>query len=77
MEILKVALPEELLQEMKEFPEKEWEAAVRRFLKQEVRRTLELRKTVAKSRLKEKDAVELADKVNKGLSQRFRQSTKS
>ena len=77
MEVLKVPLPEELRQEMKEFPEQEWQTAIRKFLKQEVKKMLELRKTVARSQLKEKDAIELADKVNKSLSKRFNQSLKS
>ena len=77
MEVLKVPLPEELRQEMKEFPEQEWQTAIRRFLRQEVKKMLELRKTVARSQLKEKDAIELADKVNESLSKRFKQSLKS
>ncbi len=77
MEVLKVPLPEELRQEMKEFPEQEWQTAIRKFLKQEVKKMLELRKTVARSQLKEKDAIELADKVNESLSKRFNQSLKS
>lgn len=74
---LKISLPEELKQEMDEFPEIEWQVVVRRLLKQELDRLLELKRIVSKSKLTEKDVVELSNKVNRSLAQRFRQSLKS
>ena len=73
---LKISLSEELKQEMGEFPEIEWQVVVRRFLKQELDRLLELKRIVSKSKLTERDVSELADKVDKSLSQRFGQSLK-
>ena len=74
---LKISLPEELKQEMEEFPDIEWQLVIRRLLKQELDRLLELKRIVSKSKLTEEDVSELAEKVDKSLSQRFRQSLKS
>ena len=74
---LKISLPEELKQEMEEFPNIEWHVVVRRLLKQELDRLLELKRIVSKSELTELDISELAEKVDKSLSQRFRQSLRS
>ena len=74
---LKISLPEELKQEMEEFPNIEWQAVVRRLLKQELDRLLELKSIVSKSKLTERDIAELSNEVDKSLAQRFRQSLKS
>lgn len=74
---LKVEIPDELKQDMNKLPEIEWSVAIRRFLKQELDRLLELKRIVSKSKLSEKDALELSKEVNKSLAQRFKQSVKS
>ena len=74
---LKISLPEELTQEMEEFPNIEWHVVVRRLLKQELDRLLELKRIVSKSELTELDISELAEKCDKSLSQRFRHSLRS
>ena len=74
---LKISLPEELKQEMGEFPNIEWQVVVRRLLKQELDRLFKLKRIVSKSKLTEKDVAELSNKVDKSLAQRFRQSLKS
>ena len=61
---LKISLPEELKQEMEEFPNIEWQAVVRRLLKQELDRLLELKSIVSKSKLTERDIAELSNEVD-------------
>ena len=70
---LKVELPEELKQEMDEFPLR-WPLVVRRLIKQELGRLFKLKSIVSKSKLTEKDVEELSNRVDKSLAQRFRQS---
>ena len=74
---LKISLPEELKQEMEEFPNIEWQAVVRRLLKQELDRLLELKSIVSKSKLTERDIAELSNEVDKSYAQRFRQTLKT
>ena len=54
-----------------------WSIVVRKLIKQKLERLLELKSIVSKSKLTELDVSELAEKVDKSLSQRFRQSLKS
>lgn len=71
---LKLQIPEELKEEMEQFPGVEWQVAVRKLLKEELGRMLELKTIVSKSKLTEKDVEELSDKVDESLAWRFRQS---
>jgi len=73
---LKLQIPEELKEEMEQFPGVEWQIAVRKLLKAELGRLLELKAIVAKSKLTEKDIEELSEKVDESLAWRFRQSLK-
>ena len=74
---LKISLPEELKQEMEEFPDIEWHLVLRKLLKQELDRLIELKRIVSKSKLTADDVSELSNKVDKSLAQRFKQSLKS
>ena len=74
MPVLEVEIPEELAQEMKDFPETEWKIFIRRLLRHEVERLVELRKIVSKSKLTESDVKELSEKVDRALAKRFRES---
>ena len=73
---LKVEIPEELKQEMDEF-KVNWASVVRKLIKQKLDRLLELKDIVSKSKFTEKDVIELSEKVDESLAQRFRQSLKS
>ncbi len=69
-----VKIPEELEQEMKLFPEIKWNLLVRRFLRSELGRMLELREIVSKSEFTEDDVKELSTKIDTSLSERFLKS---
>ncbi len=73
---LKIEIPEELKQEMDEF-KVNWPSVVRKLLKQKLDRLLELKGIVSTSKFTEKDVLELSEKVDESLAQRFRQSLKS
>ncbi len=69
-----VKIPEELEQEMKLFPEIKWNLLVRRFLRSELGRMLELREIVSKSEFTEDDVKELSTKIDTSLYERFLKS---
>jgi hypothetical protein len=73
---INVRIPEELKQEMGEFPEVEWRTVARKLLEEELERMRELKAIVSKSRLTEKDVEELSAKVDESLARRFRESLK-
>ena len=70
---LVILIPEELKQELDEFPEINWALVVQRFLKQEVEKILEIKRIVSKSKMTEEDALELGRKVNEGLYKRYKE----
>ncbi|PKP58174.1 MAG: hypothetical protein CVT89_03285 [Candidatus Altiarchaeales archaeon HGW-Altiarchaeales-2] len=74
---LVVAIPEELEQDMKEFSEVNWNLVVRRLLKSEIEKMLELKEKLSGSKFTECDVKELSDKINKDLSRRFIESIQS
>ncbi|MEA2033163.1 MAG: hypothetical protein U9N41_06225 [Euryarchaeota archaeon] len=67
-------IPWELKEEMEEFPEVKWQVVVRKLLKAQLERMLELKAIVAKSEFTEKDVEELSKKVDESLARRFRES---
>jgi hypothetical protein len=67
-------IPEELKGEMEEFPEVKWQVVVRKLLKAQLERMLELKAIVAKSEFTEKDVGELSEKVDESIARRFRES---
>ena len=71
---LTINIPEELKEEMEEFPEIEWQVVVRKLLKAQLDRMLELKAIVAKSEFTEKDVEELSEKVDESLARRFKES---
>ncbi len=68
-----VSIPEELNQEMKEFPEVNWSFTVNRLIKEEFDRLVHLKKIVSKSELAESDVKELSAKVSQSLAKRYEQ----
>ena len=73
---IKVEIPEELREEMKELPNVNWQLVVRRTLKRELEEILELKRIISKSKLTGEDVEELSDKINESLAKRFRGSLK-
>ncbi|MEW6221795.1 MAG: hypothetical protein AB1476_00530 [Candidatus Hadarchaeota archaeon] len=73
---IRVRIPEELKQEMGEFPEVEWQVVARKLLEEELERMRDLKTIVSKSKLTEKDVEELSAKVDESLAQRFKESLK-
>ncbi len=69
-------IPVELKEEMEEFPEVKWQVVVRKLLKAQLERMLELKAIVAKSEFTEKDVEELSEKVDESLARRFRESVR-
>jgi hypothetical protein len=60
---IKVEIPEELREEMKELPNVNWQLVLRRTLKRELEENLELKRIISKSKLSEEDVEELSDKI--------------
>ena len=71
---LTIKIPEELKEEMEEFPEIEWQVVVRKLLRAQLKRMLEMKAIVAKSEFTEKDVEELSEKVDESLARRFKES---
>ena len=68
---LRVEIPEELREEMKELPNVNWQLVVRRTLKRELEEILELKRIISKSKLTKEDVEELSDEINESLAKRF------
>lgn len=71
MKELKVLLPEELDQELREFPAVRWSVVVRKLLKRELENLLQLKEVASKSKFKTKDVEELSKKVNKAIFEKL------
>lgn len=69
-----VEIPEELKQEMEELPKINWQLVVRRSLKRELEKILELKRIISKSKLTEEDARKISEKIDESLSKRFKES---
>lgn len=73
---VRVIIPQELKKKMDKF-QVDWPTVLRKLLKKEVDELSELEAIVSKSKLTEKDALELGRKVNKSLVMRFKHSSKA
>lgn len=71
MPTLTLAVPEELKSEMDSLPELNWSEIARRAISKEISEYKLFKSIVAKSKLTEKDALELGRKVNKSLHERY------
>jgi L-aminopeptidase/D-esterase-like protein len=69
-----ITLPvsEELKNKMEQFPEINWSEVARQTIKEKAVQLAILKAIATKSKLTEKDALELGRKVNKGLARRYR-----
>ena len=68
---LTLTVPKELKDSMDEFPEINWSAVARQAFKDKIEDLHFLNKFKSKSKLTEKDAIELGRKVNKALARRY------
>ena len=66
-----LAIPDKLKSEMAEFPQMNWSEVARQGIAQMVEDLKLFKEIQAKSKLTEKDALELGRKVNEGLARRY------
>ena len=71
MPTITLSVPEELKKEMEESKEINWSAVAREAIKAKVVQLRILKAITAKSKLTEKDALELGRKINKSLHERL------
>ncbi len=67
-----LSVPEEIKKEMDSFPEMNWSAVAREAIRAKVAQLRLLKSIAAKSKLTEKDAIELGRKINKALHERHK-----
>lgn len=72
MGTLSVSVPEDLRQQMMQLDEINWSAVARKAFEEKVKEIEFLRKITQKSKLTEKDAEEIATKINKEMAKKFR-----
>jgi len=72
MPTLTLAIPKDLKSEMDMMPELNWSEIARRAIAEKVAEYMLFKSIVAKSKLTEKDALELGRKVNEGLHKRYK-----
>jgi len=66
-----LSVPTDLHKKMKQFSEVRWSEVARKAIQQRVNDLETLERIASKSKLTEKDAKELADKINKAASKKF------
>ena len=72
MPTLTLAVPKELKSEMDSLPELNWSEIARRAISKEIKEYKLFKSIVSRSKLTEKDALELGRKVNKSLHERYK-----
>ena len=72
MPTITLSVPEELKNEMDEFGEINWSAVAREAIRGKVVQLKLLKVIASKSKLSEKDALELGKKINKSLHDKFK-----
>ncbi|MBI4174612.1 MAG: hypothetical protein HY517_03120 [Candidatus Aenigmarchaeota archaeon] len=68
-----LSVPDDLKKLMDECPEINWSAVAREAIKEKAVQLSVLKSIASKSKLTEKDALELGRKINKGLAKRYRE----
>jgi len=66
-----VKIPKELEEDIKKIDPLMLELAVQRLIKEKLEEFVEVKKMLSKSKLTEKEALELGRKVNKALAERY------
>jgi len=72
MPTLTLAVPEDLKHEMESIPELNWSEIARKAIAEKVKEYLLFKAIVAKSKLTEKDALKLGEKVNESLYKEYK-----
>lgn len=72
MGTLSVSVPEDLRKKMLELDEINWSAIARKAFENKVDEVYFLKSLASKSRLTEKDAKELSDRINRNMAKTFR-----
>lgn len=72
MGTLSVSVPDDLRDQMVKLEEINWSAVARKAFEEKVREVEFLRKIAQKSKLTDKDAEEIATKINKSVAQKFK-----
>lgn len=70
---IKVAIPEDLMQEMEKSSFIDWSKVVRNAIREKATKLARLKAIASKSKLTEEDAVELGRKINKRLHERYKE----
>ena len=70
MPTITLSVPEDLKQEMDEFKEMNWSEVARAAIRERVAQLAILKSITAKSKLTEKDALEIGRKIRKGIHER-------
>ena len=72
MTTITLSLPEELKKQMDEFEDINWSAVAREAIKNRLSQLILFKSIVSKSKLTEKDALELGRKINVSLHERYK-----
>lgn len=67
-----LSLPDDLKQQMSELPEINWSVVAREAIKEKIAKLSILKSISAKSKLTQKDALELGKKINKSLHEKYK-----
>ncbi len=72
MSTITLSIPEDLKREMEEFKEMNWSEVARAAIRERVAQLAILKSITSKSKLTEKDALEIGRKINKSMHERFK-----
>jgi len=73
MATLSVSVPDNLKQKMNELEEINWSAVARHAFEKKIEQAEFLKKIASKSKLTEKDALEISTKINEEMAKKFRE----
>ncbi len=76
MPTLTLAIPKDLKQEMEYFPELNWSEIAREAISDKIAEYRLFKSIVAKSKLTQKDALEIGKKINEGLYEEYKKRLK-
>jgi len=75
MPTITLSLPGELKKQMDEFEDINWSAVAREAIKNRLSQLMLFKSIVSKSKLTEKDALEIGKKINASLHKRFKEES--
>ena len=76
MSTITLSLPDELKKKMDEFEDINWSAVAREAIKSKLSQLILFKSIVSKSKLNEKDALEIGKKINASLHKRFKEENR-